>query len=154
MRLLASLLLSLCLASCAPTHAHVVSVTDGDTYVVRLQNGSQEHVRVIGIDTPETVDPRKSVGCYGPEASAEAKHLLTDKDVILTSKPDEDRDKYHRLLRYVSLAGQDVGALLIRQGFARAYDYFPHPRLHQYDALQAQAKAEGRGLWGACGRKK
>ena len=153
MRFIACLLLSAFLSSCGPTQGYVVSVIDGDTYVVKMTNGALEHVRVVGIDTPETVDPNRPVGCFGPEASAEAKELLTGKDVTLVKKPDEDRDKYHRLLRYVMLGKQDVGAFLISEGYARSYTWFPHPRIDQYNALQAQAKAEGKGLWSACGNR-
>lgn len=123
---------------------------DGDTVVVRLTNGREEKIRVVGIDTPETVDPRKPVQCFGPEASRRMHVLLDGRAIELQSKPDEDRDKYGRLLRYISSGGKDIGAELIVEGYARSYIYFPHPRLSLYNALQREAKAAKRGLWGAC----
>lgn len=147
------LFLSVMLAGCGgPATVRVVSVTDGDTIAVEFPDHRRERVRIVGIDTPETVDPRKSVQCYGPEASARATALLSGRDVLLETKPDEDRDKYGRLLRYVRLNGVDIGAELVEEGYARAYDWYPHPRMETYDALQREAKQGRRGLWGACAR--
>lgn len=152
LRLLLCLVLVLFpLVACGgPVRAHVASVIDGDTIVVRMPNTRPETVRLIGIDAPETVHPKKPVGCYGPEASAHLKELLTGKDIILERKPDEDRDKYHRLLRYVRFQGVDLDAQLIREGYAKNYAVFPHPRSKQYKALQQEAKREKKGLWGKC----
>ena len=150
MRFLLPLLCSLLLVACGAERAAVVRVVDGDTIHVQLSNGAEETIRFIGIDTPETVDPRRPVGCYGPEASTELHRILDGKEVILQTKPDEDHDQYGRLLRYVELGGEDVGALLLSGGFAKTYDRYPHPRLQTYDQLAWQARAEGRGLWGAC----
>src|SRR5688572_16954218 len=72
----------------------VVKVVDGDT--LQLQSG--QTIRFIGIDTPETVDPRRPVGCFGKEASQEAKNLLLGKEIVL-EKDVSDTDKYQRLLR-------------------------------------------------------
>src|SRR3989344_54776 len=74
----------------------VTQVVDGDTIKVSLQ-GEEKTVRFVGMDTPETVDPRRPVGCFGKEASNETKSLLTGKLVIL-QKDVSDTDKYHRLL--------------------------------------------------------
>lgn len=131
-----------------PQPATVTSVVDGDTVVVALQGGKEATVRVEGIDTPETVDPRKPVQCFGPEASAAMHTLVEGKSVILELKPDEDKDKYGRLLRYIRLNGEDIGARLIREGYAFSYRSFPHPRLQDYNALEKEAKKEKRGLWG------
>ena len=78
----------------------VVRVVDGDTVIVRGPGGSTEDVRLIGIDTPETVDPRRPVGCFGPEASAYAKHLLTGRRVLLRYDR-ELHDRYGRFLAYI-----------------------------------------------------
>lgn len=155
MRRLILLCSLLVLSACVSQQKAVsLSAVDGDTLSVMMGNGHREKVRVVGIDTPETVDPRKPVGCYGREASARM-HALTDgKNVLLTSKPDEDRDRYGRLLRYVSVDGTDIGALLIREGYARSYRSFPHPRQTQYDALEWEAQAEKRGMWKACAFEK
>jgi micrococcal nuclease len=137
------------LLSCrGPLTVTVTSVVDGDTIVAQRESGTEMKVRIVGIDTPETVDPRRPPQCYGPEASAETHALLEGKTVILETKPDEDKDKYGRLLRYVRLNGEDVGAQLIREGYAFSYRSFPHPRLKDYNALEKEAKKEKRGVWG------
>lgn len=137
--------------SSQPNHLFLVSkVVDGDTIDV-LVDGKPERVRFIGIDTPETVDERKNIQCYGPEASARMKELLSGKSVALETKPDEDRDDYGRLLRYVILDGEDVGATMLSEGYAKSLcAAFPHPRCAAYDALEKVAKSAGVGRWGAC----
>lgn len=137
------------LAGCGHQKGTIVErAVDGDTLKVRLEDGSSKTVRILGIDTPETVDPRKQVQCFGHEASDHMKSLATGKTVTLEAKPDEDTDKYGRLLRYVRLDGQDIGAAMIQDGYAFSYRIFPHPRLAQYNALEAQARDAKRGLWG------
>ncbi len=129
----------------------VVHVVDGDTIDVQLPGGGKERVRFIGIDTPETVDPRKSVQCYGKEASARMTELLSEKMVTLTSKPDEDKDEYGRLLRYVFLNGQDVGAMMLGEGYAESLcKKFPHPKCDLYEELQQKAIMMHLGRWSAC----
>lgn len=127
----------------------VLRVADGDTFRVSIA-GKSETVRIIGIDTPETVDPRKEVQCYGKEASDRLKELLAGAEVTLARNPAEDRDKYRRMLRYVELRGEDIGARMIREGYAFSYKAYPHPRLEAYNALEKAARAEKRGLWTAC----
>jgi len=79
----------------------VVSVVDGDTIKVSI-DGKTTTLRLIGIDTPETVDPRKLVQCFGLEASKKAKELLTGRKVRIEQDPTQDKiDKYGRLLAYV-----------------------------------------------------
>ncbi|MEK7591345.1 MAG: S-layer homology domain-containing protein [Patescibacteria group bacterium] len=126
----------------------VTRVVDGDTFKVQLN--AEETVRIIGIDTPETVDPRKPVQCFGKEASNKLKELLEGEDVILETNPAEDRDKYDRLLRYVDLDGEDIGAKMIEDGYAYSYKQYPHPRLEEYNDLEKEAREENRGLWGSC----
>ena len=132
----------------------VVRVVDGDTVIVRGAGGRIEDVRLIGIDTPETVDPRKPVGCFGPEASAYAKHLLTGRTVVLRYDR-ELHDRYGRFLAYVWLQGHGggfVNARLVELGYARAYPFPPNTE-HQalFAALERRAAIGGRGLWAACG---
>lgn len=126
-----------------PTDALVKTVIDGDT--VDLADGTR--IRVVGIDTPETKDPRKPVQCFGTEASAQMKKLVEGKMVHLEINPGDTVDKYCRQLRYLSLANMDVGAELIRSGYAFAYRPYPHVRMDQYVQLEAEAKAAKRGLW-------
>lgn len=132
----------------------VLKVVDGDTIEV-LINGEKKNIRFIGIDTPETVDPRRPVGCFGKEASDENKRLLEGKVVIL-EKDISETDKYNRLLRYVYLPLDDgtllfVNDYLVRQGFAQASTYPPDVReSDRFLKAQAEARDNNRGLWGAC----
>ncbi len=99
----------------------VARVIDGDTIEVIYEAGQLKKVRLIGIDTPETVDPRKPVQCFGQEASAKTKALLEGKQVRLEKDTIGDSiDKYGRLLRYVYVDGTLVNAELIKQGYAYA----------------------------------
>ena len=131
----------------------VVRVIDGDTILVRGAGGRIEDVRLLGIDTPETVDPRKPVQCYGPEASAFAKHLETGRAVTL-AYDRELHDRYGRFLAYVWLEGKRpvfVNAVLVERGYARTYPFPPntaHATL--FAALERSAAVAGRGLWRAC----
>jgi micrococcal nuclease len=112
----------------------------------------KETVRFIGMDTPETHDPRKPVQCFGETAAAHTKALLEGKNVRL--EPDStnsDRDKYNRLLRYIHLPdGTLVNAKLIRDGYAFAYTVFPFTRLEEFRSLESGARAANAGLWGSC----
>lgn len=125
-------------------------VVDGDTIKV-LISGEEETIRMIGINTPETVDPRKSVECFGQEASSATKEMLDVGEVVtLTADPtQDDRDKYGRLLRYVAdESGQDVGLRLISQGYAYEYTYrVPYERQAAYEEAQQTARELGVGLW-------
>lgn len=138
-------------ANLQPGLWYVTHDTDGDT--IDVQRGSdKEIVRFIGMDTPETHDPRKPLQCYGPQAAAHTKTLLEHKYVQLVADPeDSDRDKYGRILRYVYLPnGELVNAELVRDGYAFAYVVFPFSKIDQFKALQSQAKAANVGLWKAC----
>src|SRR3989338_322463 len=99
----------------------VVKVIDGDTIDVKI--GTKiERIRMVGMDTPEIVDPRKAVQCFGKEASNRTKLLLTGKSVALQSDPTQgERDKYGRLLRYVILDGLNFNKRLIAEGYAHEY---------------------------------
>lgn len=136
----------------APTATNLYQVTavvDGDTFKV-LINGVQETIRLIGIDTPETVDPRKPVQCFGMEASNKAKALLTGKKVRLEADSTQgELDKYGRLLRYVFLEdGTFFSKLMISEGYAREYTYDSAYK-YQADFKKAEldAKTAKRGLW-------
>jgi len=120
-----------------------VRVVDGDTIV--LDGG--ERVRLIGVDTPETVDPRRPVQRFGKEASAFTRRAVEGKPVRL--KYDEDtRDKYGRTLAYVYLSdGTLLNAEIIRQGYGFAYTRFPFRYQAQFVRLEREAREGGRGLW-------
>jgi micrococcal nuclease len=123
-------------------------VIDGDT--IEVVAGGQEHtVRYIGIDTPETVDPRRPVQCFGKEASARNRGLVEGK-VVGLEKDVSETDAFGRLLRYVWLDDEMVNALLVREGFALASTYPPDVKYSVlFAALQAEARENSRGLWGA-----
>lgn len=129
----------------------VLSATDGDTLQVRIE-GKEETVRLLGVDTPETKDPRKSVQCFGKAASAYTRSLVTGRAVKLISDPMQtDRDKYDRLLRYVEFEdGTSLNERLVYEGYAFAYEAYPDTRLAYFKQLEADAKAKKRGLWGSC----
>jgi micrococcal nuclease len=134
-----------------PGYYPVTHVTDGDTFDVQIA-GQTEAVRLIGIDTPETHDPRKPVQCYGEAAASEAHKLLDGKSVRLVGDAqDTDRDKYHRLLRYAYLPdGTFYNQYMVEQGYAFAYIVFPNTKLDQFKSWESEAKAAGRGLWSSC----
>ena len=128
----------------------VERVIDGDTIVV-LIDGKDETIRLLGMDTPETVDPRKPVQCFGPEASDETKSLLDGREVSLEKDQSQaDRDKYGRLLRYVFRDdGLFIDEYLVKEGFAYEYTYMNVPYKFQsvFKTDQRVAKTSGVGLW-------
>lgn len=127
----------------------VTKVVDGDTIDVEI-NGKTERLRLIGINTPETVDPRKSVECFGKEASNKAKEMLSGKKVYLESDISQgERDKYGRLLSYVFLEdGTNFNFWMIDNGYAYEYTY-NLPYKYQIDFKKAQTDAQNNkiGLW-------
>ncbi len=129
----------------------VTDVVDGDT--IKVTGGRT--VRFVGIDTPETVDPRRPVGCFGKEASNETKRLLTGKMVIL-QKDISDKDKYGRILRLIYLPLDDgqtlfVNDYLVRMGFAKDYRYPPDIKFDdEFKQAENDARQNLRGLWGKC----
>lgn len=128
----------------------VVKVVDGDTVDVFI-DGKVERLRLIGINTPETVDPRKVVECFGLEASNKAKAQLTGKKVLLEGDSSQDeRDKYNRLLRYVFLEdGTNFNLMMIQEGYAYEYTYaVPYKYQSQFKEAQINASKEKKGLWG------
>jgi micrococcal nuclease len=132
------------------TPATVTRVVDGDTIRVEM-DGEEFRVRYIGIDTPETVDPRRPVQCFGHDASERNRQLVEGKIVGL-EKDVSDTDAFGRLLRYVWVGDQMTNAALVEEGFALASTYPPDVRYaDQFASLQAQARENVRGLWGeAC----
>lgn len=133
----------------------VAKVIDGDTINVVI-NGKTETIRLIGIDSPETVDPRKPVQCFGKEASDKAKEVLTGKNVSLEADSTQgERDKYDRLLRFVFLEdGMNFNKLMVSEGYAHEYTYQSNPYKYQEDFKNAEKAAmdDKKGLWadGAC----
>lgn len=131
-------------------HAYVTRVIDGDT--IELRDGKK--VRLVGVDTPETVHPRKPVQAFGKEASNFSRSMLEGKDVKLIFDQNNAHrrhsDKYNRLLAYVYRIsdGLDFNAEIIRQGYAHAYLRFPTERGEEFLCLEREARSARRGLWG------
>jgi endonuclease YncB( thermonuclease family) len=123
--------------------ALVKRAIDGDT----LELTSGETVRLIGVDTPETKDPRKPVQYFGKEATAFTQRLVEGKRVRL--EYDQQRlDKYGRTLAYVYLEDSTfVNAEIIKQGYGFAYTRFPFKYLEQFRQLEQDAREAKRGLW-------
>jgi len=127
--------------------ARVERVVDGDTFQTTVA-GHREHVRLIGLDTPETVAPGRPVEPYGPQASAFAKHWLTGTTVRLAGDA-EPRDHYGRLLAYAWLGdGTFWNALLLAEGYAEPLTIRPNDAYEELFArLAAAARSARRGLW-------
>jgi micrococcal nuclease len=125
----------------------VVRVVDGDTIDVAV-GGRTERVRLLGIDAPETGT------CYAQAATWHVNHLLQGKRVRLESdRPQGNRDRYGRLLRYVRMpvTGTNLNKYLVREGYAREYTYNqPYRYQAAFRADERTARAARRGLWGAC----
>jgi micrococcal nuclease len=127
----------------------VARVVDGDTIEARIGD-DVEDVRLIGVDTPETVKPGAPVQCFGPRASDFSHRLLEGRRVRLIFG-EERRDVYGRLLAYVRLDGRFVNALLVGRGLARSLTIPPNDRFAPlFERLELRAARAGRGLWGAC----
>ncbi len=141
------------------SNAVVVRVVDGDTAIVRLTAplaifaaGAEVTVRLIGVNTPETVRPNTPVECYGPEASAYTHALLPPGTLLRLETDAEPRDKYGRMLVYAWLTdGRLVNELLVANGYARIM-IIP-PNMHYISRLRAaeqSARTANLGLWGVC----
>lgn len=129
----------------------VVKVTDGDTLSVRIGKDISK-VRVVGINTPESVDPRRPVQCFGREASDKAKQLLSGRSVWLEADPSQsERDAYGRLLAFVWIdETTDFGLQMIREGYALEYTYrLPYRYQTSYRSAERDARQAGVGLWAA-----
>ncbi len=146
----------------ARTAVRIVSVTDGDTIKVRLADGRRKTVRLIGIDTPETVKAQVPVECGGKSATAAMVKLalqrlrgrLIGRPAVIVSDPTQSTtDRYGRTLAYVQVSGRDIGKALVRAGLAAVYVYHgvPFARLTSYQLAADAAKREARGVWGSCG---
>lgn len=121
----------------------VKRVIDGDT--ILLANG--ERVRLIGVDTPETVHPKKPVEYFGKEASAFTRKMCEGKKVRLEYDQTK-RDKYDRLLAYVYLEDETfVNAEIVKQGYGHAYTKFPFKYLDEFREYERYARENKRGLW-------
>jgi len=148
----------------------ITYVVDGDTFKVDVGGSDESYtkwsphltpkiitIRVLGINTPETVDPRKPVECYGSEASALAKDLLNGHKVKLIFNPNRElKDKYDRYLAYVYRDdGLFYNEIMIKEGFAREYTYgLAYSMQKEFRVAEALAQKNKLGLWGACVKAK
>lgn len=128
----------------------VLNVVDGDTVAIETAEGSLT-VRIIGIDTPETVHPFKPLEVGGQAASDRARELLEGQIVTIHYDSDPKHGKwgkYKRLLAYVDLPdGRDFGLVMIQEGFAKAYPKYPFSRQELYLEAEQIAKTNKVGIW-------
>ncbi len=123
----------------------VTRIVDGDTVVATIDN-KQEKIRIIGINTPESVDPRRPVECFGKEATKQATKLLLNKRITLEDY--HERDKHGRILGYISLPDNtDFGAHMIESGYAYSFKSYAHDRRASYNTLEKTARSQQQGLW-------
>ena len=130
---------------------HVTEFLDGDTIVVDM-NGSEETIRFIGVDTPETHDPRKAVQCFGKAAAGFTQNLIGTNNVRLEADAlNTNRDRYNRLLRYIYLPNETlVNAEISKQGYGFAYLSFPFTKSDEFHHYETVARNANKGLWGSC----
>lgn len=139
-------------AATSPSSARTYSVTkviDGDTLIIDM-DGTRTTLRLIGLDTPETVDPRKPVQCFGAEASAKAKQLLEGARVALEYDSSQgELDKYGRTLAYVRLEdGTLFNEYMIAEGYGHEYTYaLPYKYQAAFRAAESDAREKKKGLW-------
>lgn len=126
----------------------VVRVVDGDTIIIDY-NGTEERVRLIGVDTPESVHPDKEKNTeFGTTASNFSKELLTDKYVKIELDVQE-RDQYGRILAYVYLNDVMVNKTLLQEGYAKVATYPPNVKyVDDFTSIQEEARNNKKGLWG------
>lgn len=131
--------------ACGPQRAVVARVIDGDT--VELEDG--ERVRYLLVDTPESTNGH--VECFGEEAFEFNRRLVEGQRVALRYD-SECRDRYGRLLAYVSLGGREVNSRLVADGYACVLHIPPNgdDRAPEFQRLEATAREAQLGLWGAC----
>ena len=132
-------------SACGPATARIVAVTDGDT--VTTSDG--ERIRYLLVDSNEITGGRND--CYGQEARSYNQSLVLDRTVDLTYD-EECRDRFGRLLAYVTVDGREVNELLVERGYACVLYIPPNgaERREALEAVEAQARAASRGMWGAC----
>lgn len=129
----------------------VVEFHDGDTISINM-DGVTEKIRFIGVDTPETHDPRKPVQCFGQAASQYTKDLIGNNPVRLEADDlSTNRDRYDRLLRYVYIPdGRLVNLEIIKNGYGFAYTSFPFTKSYEFKNAETTARETGLGLWSNC----
>jgi len=129
----------------------VINVVDGDTIDIDIADGQYEHtrIRLWGIDTPETKNPKTGVMYFGPQAAEFTKRLTLGKPVtVYLDEDSRTRGRYGRLLAYIKLPdGSFLNEVLLTEGFAYADTRFMHDFYHKYKQLEAAARSQKKGLW-------
>jgi len=129
--------------------ALIVRVIDGDTVIVLTSEGKEERVRLLLIDTPESVHPEEPVEKFGPESSKYAKEYLKAGDRVTLEKGNPERDKYERLLAYIWKDGVNFNLHMVKQGYAKvAYVFEPNTKyLDEFLEAQKKAKEKQMNIW-------
>src|SRR3954471_21080080 len=130
-----------------PSRGVITRVVDGDTVHVSI-GGHDETVRLIGINTPETVDPRSPVECFGEQAHEHTAELLPKGTPVRLVRDVEARDRYHRLLAYVYRTKDDlfVNLALARDGYADLLTFPPNvAHVDDFTSAVREARDAGRG---------
>jgi len=130
----------------------VVRVVDGDTFIASI-NGEDVRIRLIGVDTPESVHPNKDVEYFGIEASDFLKDLLEGEEVFFkydqSNSATNHKDRYDRMLAYAYRASDSlfINAEIIKCGYGHAYTSFPFIYLEEFLKYERDARLQKRGLW-------
>lgn len=129
--------------------AEIVRVVDGDTVVVKTNEGVEERVRLLLIDTPESVHPNKEKELFGEEASDYAKEILQKGDVVTLEVGNPDRDRYGRLLAYIWVDDMNFNQHMIEKGYARVgYVYKPNTKyLDEFEHTEREAQKKKENIW-------
>jgi micrococcal nuclease len=129
----------------------VINVVDGDTIDIDIPDNQNNctRIRLWGIDTPETKNPKVGVMYFGPEAAEFTTKLALRKQVMIYLDTErQTRDKYDRLLGYVRLPdGRFLNEVLLTEGFAYADSRFRHSFYNKYKQLESAARSQKKGLW-------
>ena len=135
--------------------AVVAYAVDGDTLRVRLPSGGLAYVRLVGIDSPESVRPGTPVEC-GAEAASSSMHALAPDGASVVLRGDsvaDAKDRYGRILAHAFIGGRQLELAQLRRGWAEVYRFEGQrfDGLARFDRAQAQARRARRGVWSACG---
>jgi len=129
----------------------VVNVVDGDTIDIDVPDGEYEHtrIRLWGIDTPETKNPKLGVMYFGPEAAEFTKKVALGQEVqVYLDEGNRTRGYYGRVLAYVQLPDKSfLNEVLVAEGFAYADVRFRHSLYNKYKQLESAARGQQKGLW-------
>jgi len=129
--------------------AEVIRVIDGDTIIVKTDEGVEERVRLLLIDTPESVHPTEPEQLFGKESSDYAKEIIKEGDVVTLEVGNPERDHYDRLLAYVWIDDVNFNQLMIENGYARVgYIYEPNTKyLNEFEESEINAKNKKENIW-------